>query len=68
MGLSMQETQKLRDAWGDKPCTHPQITKERGPMGQQTDYACVTCGEVAWSRAELEKQGKEVEKFLNQKG
>jgi len=68
MALSMQETQKLREAWGDKPCTHPQITKERGPMGQHSDYACAVCGEVAWSRAELERQGKEVEKLLNQEG
>jgi len=65
MALSTEETQKLRDEWGDKPCSHPHIVKERGPMGQHTDYACAICGEVAWSKSELERQGKEVKKVLD---
>ncbi len=64
MALSMEETERLREAWGDKLCTHPHITKERGPMGQQTDYACTTCGEVAWNRSDLEKQGKRNEELI----
>ena len=64
MSLSIEETQRLRDAWGDKPCDHPNITKERGPMGQQTDYACTTCGAVAWSRQELEREGEEAKKLI----
>lgn len=64
MSLSIEETQRLRDAWGDKPCDHPNITKERGPMGQQTDYACTICGAVAWSRKDLEKEGEKAKKLM----
>lgn len=40
MALSIEETQRLREAWGDKPCDHPNITKERGPMGQYYMWSC----------------------------
>lgn len=66
MALSMEETKKLRQAWGDKPCTHPNITKERGPMGQQTDYACTICGAVSWNKSELEEEGKRVEESFKE--
>lgn len=59
MSLSMEETERLRKAWGGKICTHPHITKEKGPMGQHSDYACEECGEVSWSRESLAKQGEE---------
>jgi hypothetical protein len=67
MSLSMKETQRLRDTWGDKLCTHPNITKEKH-MGQDSDYACEQCGAVSHSRADLEKKGKEIETLLNAKG
>lgn len=65
MALSMQETAKLRAAWGDKLCPHPEITKEKGPMGQDSDYACTQCGDVAWSRDSLRKQGDANQKLID---
>ena len=44
MQLSMRDTQKLKDAYGDKQCTHQQIIKERVPMWQHSYYACVIWG------------------------
>jgi len=34
----------LQEAWGDKPCTHPELAKEYD-LGKRTgNYVCTQCG------------------------
>jgi hypothetical protein len=35
---------KVKDAWGDKPCTHPRLEKEYYTGAFLTNYVCVQCG------------------------
>ncbi len=35
---------KLREAWGDKPCSHLKIEKEYYADTHTLDYACKQCG------------------------
>ncbi len=36
--------QKVKDAWGKKPCDHPHIEKEYYSGAFLTNYICVQCG------------------------
>ena len=65
----MQETEGLRKAWGDKLCAHPNIAKERSPMGNHSDYVCTQCGSPSFSKEALRKDGAANQKLIDeQKG
>jgi len=36
---------ELRERWGDKPCHHPALKKNRETL----DKVCTTCGRVVYS-------------------
>ena len=44
--MKVKRAQELRDAWGDKPCEHPQLAKLYD-LGERTgNFACAQCGKV----------------------
>jgi transcription initiation factor TFIIIB Brf1 subunit/transcription initiation factor TFIIB len=44
--MQMDEAARLREKWGDKPCSHPKIMKEYYLGSQTGDKVCTTCGAV----------------------
>jgi hypothetical protein len=40
----MDEAKRKREAWGTKPCKHPNFDKEYSLGSGTGDYDCVTCG------------------------
>ncbi len=48
-------------SWGDKPCDHPNIVKERYLGMHTTDYVCSTCGKQFLSCAEWEEEREQIE-------
>jgi hypothetical protein len=36
--------QKLKDSWGEKPCSHPNLEKEYYVGAFLTNYVCTRCG------------------------
>lgn len=38
------EAQKVKAAWGDKPCDHPYLEKEYYSGAFLTNYVCTKCG------------------------
>ncbi|WP_165904615.1 hypothetical protein [Paraburkholderia hospita] len=46
--MQTKEARELRDQWGDKPCNHPELTKEYDLSMATGDYVCTTCGKAAW--------------------
>ena len=36
--------QKLKDSWGEKPCSHSRLEKEYYTGAYLTNYVCTTCG------------------------
>ncbi|MEK7723846.1 MAG: hypothetical protein AAB336_05825 [Acidobacteriota bacterium] len=43
--MQSDQANKLREKWGNKPCSHPNFEKEYCLGGDTGDYACTTCGE-----------------------
>lgn len=42
--MQMDRAAELRQSWGDRPCSHPDLDKEYH-LGMQTgDYVCTQCG------------------------
>jgi uncharacterized Zn ribbon protein len=37
--------QKVKEAWGNKPCNHPHIEREYYTGAFLTNYICVQCGQ-----------------------
>lgn len=56
--IQREEALKLRKAWGNKPCNHPEWGKEYYLGANTGDYICLQCGE------EVSEDGY---KFLTQK-
>lgn len=46
MPIQMDDAEKLRKNWGDKPCDHPRTAKEYHLGSQTGDRICTTCGRV----------------------
>jgi hypothetical protein len=46
--MQAKDANRLRQKWGDKPCTHPKFDKEYDLGAQTGDYVCTTCGEAFW--------------------
>jgi len=41
----MNQAERLREKWGDKPCDHPEIKRAQYDLGGTTgDYVCLQCG------------------------
>lgn len=59
--MQMNEANRIREAWGDKPhdCVREELEKEYH-LGQSTgDYVCPTCGRTYWNRQIPEKGEKD---------
>jgi hypothetical protein len=50
--MQMDDAEKLRAAWGGKPCSHPRFSKEYMRGMQTGDYICDQCG-MSFSRDEV---------------
>lgn len=42
--MNLEDAVKLRKAWGDKPCDHPELVDEILFGSKTGDYICVQCG------------------------
>ena len=51
--MQYEEAKRLKDAWGNKPCSHPSFEKEYYLGAQTLDYVCIQCGE-AFTKQEIE--------------
>jgi hypothetical protein len=46
--IQMEDVEKLKKQWGNKPCDHPRLLKEYH-LGMATgDYVCEQCGQTGW--------------------
>lgn len=66
--MQMIEAQRLRDAWGEKPCDHPKLEREYYLGVSTGDYVCTQCGKTGWgpnwpSREREEQKRKERRNF-----
>lgn len=46
--MQVEETERLRRAWGNKVCSHDDVDKEFSreiPTGQ---FTCIVCGKTFW--------------------
>jgi hypothetical protein len=48
--MQLEEAKKLRETWGDKPCDHPNLSKEYHFGAATGDYTCTQCGKAGWGR------------------
>ena len=48
--MQLEEAQKLRSEWGNKPCSHSELSKEYYLGAATGDFACTTCGESGFGR------------------
>ena len=56
--MQFKDAQILKKEWGNKPCSHPEITKEY-VLGTSTgDYVCTTCGTTYPNRNDFKKDNK----------
>lgn len=53
--MQMKKGARLRDQWGDKHCSHPQLDKEYMFGASTGDYICTQCGRSFSSYAEAEQ-------------
>ena len=44
MSIQYDEANEIEIAWGNKECSHPEITKEYYRSSQTGDYRCKQCG------------------------
>jgi hypothetical protein len=45
----------LQQAWGDKPCDHPELAREYDEAGARTgNYVCTQCGAILTFRERAE--------------
>ena len=58
--------QKLKEAWGDKPCSHPGLEKEYYSGAFLTNYVCFQCGmEFTISqKLEIDEEKKKAQKSI----
>ena len=53
--MQLEKANKLRKAWGDKPCNHPDVEKEYYLGSNTGDKVCTTCGRVIFDDDEESK-------------
>ncbi|MBK9389896.1 MAG: hypothetical protein IPN68_06785 [Bacteroidetes bacterium] len=58
--------QKVKDAWGNKPCDHPHIEREYYSGAFLTNYICVQCGKefTIAQKLELDEERKQLVRDL----
>lgn len=44
MSIQYDEANEIEKKWGNKECSHPEITKEYYRSSQTGDYRCRQCG------------------------
>jgi hypothetical protein len=54
--MQFEEAERLRKAWGNKPCDHPTTEKEYMLGMDSGDKVCTTCG-----KAVFDCNGKRIE-------
>lgn len=53
----MDREERLRKNWGNKPCNHSEIRREKHDLGGATgDYVCTQCGKVFIEGEEWERK------------
>ena len=52
--MEMKKVQRLRTAWGDKPCDHPDYDRENYRGMDTGDKVCMQCGQML-SDEEIDK-------------
>ena len=57
--MQARKAHELRLAWGNKPCSHPDLDKEYDLGADTGDLVCTTCG-LTQSRADWEAQRRDV--------
>lgn len=50
--------QKVKESWGEKPCSHPHIEKEYYSGAFLINYVCTQCGEEFTIAQKLEMDEK----------
>lgn len=60
--MEMDDAARLRKAWGNRRCSHPNLEKEYHRGLSTGDYACTTCGKSAWGSDWAEKEAEQKEK------
>lgn len=56
--MQYEKALKLKEEWGDKPCTHPSFQKEYYQSSQTGDYVCTQCGETFTLQEKIEIEKK----------
>jgi hypothetical protein len=57
--MDVGDAARKRAEWGSKPCSHPDIEKERDSRGAHTgDYVCRQCGKPFRDSIEWEREYK----------
>ena len=46
--MQVQKALELKKNWSNKPCDHPNLTKEFDKGAATGDYVCIICGESRW--------------------
>ena len=61
--FKMQERKasELRAKWGNKPCSHPELSKEYHRGAATGDYVCTICGECGFGRDWVKLEKNEAE-------
>ncbi|MGI2107315.1 hypothetical protein ACRN9A_19490 [Shewanella frigidimarina] len=57
--MKMSEASKLRAKWDNKPCNHPDLSKEYHLGAATGDYVCTTCGECGFGRDWVKREKDE---------
>lgn len=46
MAIQYDKIEEIKEKWGNKPCSHPNLEKEYYFSAQTGEYVCTQCGEV----------------------
>ncbi|MGI1999632.1 hypothetical protein [Shewanella frigidimarina] len=59
--MQLDKAQALQAKWGNKPCSHPDLSKEYHLGAATGDYACTTCSEAGHGRDWVKREKGEAE-------
>lgn len=57
MPIQFDKANEIEKGWGNKECSHPEITKEYYRSSQTGDYRCRQCG-ATFTKEELDNINK----------
>ena len=52
--MKVKRAQELRDAWGEAPCEHPELSRLYDKGERTGTYGCTTCGKIFTFREKAE--------------